>query len=48
MTEILETRHATGIFDDAAFEEHFKKVALPHDEIWDAPPLTAKLCFCRE
>ena len=31
MTEILETRHAAGIFDDAAFEEHFKKVALPHD-----------------
>ncbi|KEF53936.1 uncharacterized protein A1O9_09731 [Exophiala aquamarina CBS 119918] len=33
MTEILETRHATGIFDDDAFNEHFKKVALPHDGV---------------
>lgn len=31
MTEILDTRHATGIFDDEAYNEHFKKVALPHD-----------------
>ena len=31
MTEILETRHKTGIFNDEAFQEHFKKVALPHD-----------------
>ena len=31
MTEIIETRHAAGIFDDQAFEEHMKKVALPHD-----------------
>jgi len=33
MTEILETRHATGIFDDDAFNAHFKKVALPHDGV---------------
>lgn len=31
MTEILDTRHATGIFDDEAYNAHFKKVALPHD-----------------
>jgi GMP synthase-like glutamine amidotransferase len=31
MTEIIDTRHATGIFDDKAFEEHMGKVSLPHD-----------------
>ena len=31
MTEIINTRHATGIFDDTAFETHMKKVGLPHD-----------------
>ncbi|EHY55070.1 hypothetical protein HRR83_005675 [Exophiala dermatitidis] len=31
MTEIINTRHATGIFDDKAFEEHMGKVALHHD-----------------
>ena len=31
MTEIINTRHATGIFNDEAFEKHMKKVALPHD-----------------
>lgn len=31
MTEIIATRHATGIFDDKAYDEHMKKVALPHD-----------------
>jgi hypothetical protein len=31
MTEIIETRHATGIFDDQAWKEHMGKVSLPHD-----------------
>ncbi|KIW60832.1 hypothetical protein PV05_01018 [Exophiala xenobiotica] len=31
MREIVDTRHATGIFDDKAYEEHEKKVDLPHD-----------------
>ncbi|KIW87466.1 uncharacterized protein Z519_11789 [Cladophialophora bantiana CBS 173.52] len=31
MTEIINTRHATGIFDDKAYKEHMKKVDLPHD-----------------
>jgi GMP synthase-like glutamine amidotransferase len=31
MDEIIRTRHATGIFDDEAYETHMKKVALPHD-----------------
>ncbi|KIW34101.1 uncharacterized protein PV07_00900 [Cladophialophora immunda] len=31
MTEIINTRHATGIFDDKAYQEHMKKVNLPHD-----------------
>jgi hypothetical protein len=31
MTEIVNTRHATGIFDEEAYQTHFKKVALPHD-----------------
>jgi GMP synthase-like glutamine amidotransferase len=31
MREIVDTRHATGIFDDKAYTEHGKKVDLPHD-----------------
>jgi GMP synthase-like glutamine amidotransferase len=31
MTEIIETRHSTGIFDDAAYKEHMGKVPKPHD-----------------
>ncbi|KAH0842760.1 putative glutamine amidotransferase-like protein [Fonsecaea pedrosoi] len=31
MTEIISTRHATGIFDDKAYQEHMNKVNLPHD-----------------
>ncbi len=31
MTEIVYTRHATGIFDDEAYQAHSKKVGLPHD-----------------
>ncbi|KAK6383071.1 uncharacterized protein PV06_05362 [Exophiala oligosperma] len=31
MDEIVNTRHATGIFDDEAYNEHMKKVDLPHD-----------------
>ena len=31
MTEIIDTRHATGIFDDEAFQAHSKKIALRHD-----------------
>ncbi|EXJ93380.1 hypothetical protein A1O1_01772 [Capronia coronata CBS 617.96] len=31
MTEIINTRHATGIFDDKAFQEHIGKAGLPHD-----------------
>jgi GMP synthase-like glutamine amidotransferase len=33
MREILETRHATGIFDEEAYKEHAKKIDLPHDGI---------------
>lgn len=33
MEEILDTRHATGIFNDEAYEEHMKKVALQHDGV---------------
>lgn len=33
MKEIIETRHNTGIFDDRAYEEHAKKIPLPHDGI---------------
>jgi GMP synthase-like glutamine amidotransferase len=33
MTEIIETRHTTGIFDDKAYNEHMGKVALPHDGV---------------
>ena len=31
MTEIINTRHATGIFDDKAYDTHIKKAELPHD-----------------
>ncbi|KIW63875.1 hypothetical protein PV04_08845 [Phialophora macrospora] len=31
MTEIVNTRHATGIFDDKAYKEHMGKVSQPHD-----------------
>lgn len=31
MTEIIKTRHATGIFDDEAFAAGMKKVVKPHD-----------------
>jgi len=31
MTEIVETRHSAGIFDDEAFHTHLKNVGLPHD-----------------
>lgn len=31
MTEIIETRHSTGIFDDEAYKEHMGKVPKPHD-----------------
>jgi len=31
MTEILEARHATGIFDDEAFGGAMKRVVKPHD-----------------
>jgi len=31
MTEIIDTRHATGIFDDEAYNKHMGKVSLPHD-----------------
>ncbi len=31
MTEIINTRHATGIFDDEAYKKHMGKVELPHD-----------------
>lgn len=30
-TEILETRHKTGIFDDEAYEAHMGKVSKMHD-----------------
>ena len=33
MTEIISTRHATGIFDDKAYKEHMRKVDLPHDGV---------------
>lgn len=31
--EIVETRHATGVFNDEAYKEHAKKIELPHDGI---------------
>ena len=31
MTEILETRHKTGIFDDETFAEAMKRVTKPQD-----------------
>jgi len=31
MREIVNTRHATGVFDDQAFNNHITKVNLPHD-----------------
>ncbi|KAK4935725.1 hypothetical protein LTR10_023268 [Elasticomyces elasticus] len=31
MKEIVNTRHATGIFDDEAYNNHVTKVNLPHD-----------------
>ncbi|KIV86928.1 hypothetical protein PV11_02504 [Exophiala sideris] len=31
MREIVNTRHATGIFDDEAYNNHVTKVNLPHD-----------------
>lgn len=33
MTEIIETRHSTGIFDDEAYKEHMGKVSKPHDAL---------------
>ncbi|ETN42235.1 uncharacterized protein HMPREF1541_04176 [Cyphellophora europaea CBS 101466] len=33
MDEILDTRHKTGIFDDAAYDAHMKKVNLEHDGV---------------
>lgn len=33
MKEIVETRHATGIFNDEAYKEHVKKIELPHDGV---------------
>lgn len=33
MREIVDTRHATGIFDDEAYDLHSKKVSLPHDGV---------------
>lgn len=33
MKEIIDTRHSTGIFDDVAYKEHAKKIALPHDGV---------------
>lgn len=33
MREIIETRHATGIFDEEAYKEHVKKIELPHDGV---------------
>ena len=31
MEEILETRHAAGIFNDNEFDEGMKRVVKPHD-----------------
>jgi hypothetical protein len=31
MTEIVNVRHATGIFDDEAYKEHMGRVGQPHD-----------------
>ena len=31
MTEIIETRHSLGVFDDKAYKEHMGKVPKPHD-----------------
>lgn len=33
MTEIIDTRHKTGIFDDEAYAAHIKKVSLHHDGV---------------
>ena len=33
MDEIINSRHKTGIFDDEAYENHMKKVALHHDGV---------------
>jgi GMP synthase-like glutamine amidotransferase len=33
MEEILDTRHATGIFDDEAYETHMRKLNLKHDGV---------------
>jgi GMP synthase-like glutamine amidotransferase len=32
-TELLERRHAQGIFADAAFDEAMKRVSRPHDGV---------------
>lgn len=41
MREIIETRHATGIFDEEAYKEHAKKIELPHDGV------VVSQCFIR-
>ena len=33
VTEILESRHAMGIFDDEAFEAAMRRVGRPHDGV---------------
>lgn len=33
MTEILQTRHKTGIFDDRSFEMYMGKVGRRHDGV---------------
>ena len=33
MTEILNARHATGVFDDDTFEAAMKRVVKPHDGV---------------
>jgi GMP synthase-like glutamine amidotransferase len=33
MTEILKSRHATGVFDDQAFEAGMERVVKPHDGV---------------
>jgi len=33
MTEIVETRHSAGIFDEEAYQTHAKKINLPHDGV---------------
>ncbi|KIW99905.1 uncharacterized protein Z518_10833 [Rhinocladiella mackenziei CBS 650.93] len=33
VTEILATRHSTGVFNDEAYAEHMGKVNLPHDGV---------------